>query len=89
MDGEQEGITAYNYIIEHAPFMLSEKALYRIMSLETKTTSLGLCDNILSAIDDTGAIEDGRISLIPNPLWSKSKWENWFGKELGEAAQEM
>jgi hypothetical protein len=82
-------MTAYQYIIEHAPFAVSDKSLSRIMHLETKTTSLGICDNILAAIDDTGAIEDGRISLIPNPTWSKSKWKNWSREEFREAAEEM
>jgi len=88
-DGEQEGMTAYQYILGQVPDKIPERAIYRIMSLETTRTSLGLCDNLLSAIEETGAISDGRIRIHPNPQWGKPKWEAWYRKELDEAPQEM
>lgn len=72
-----EGISPYAYIIENSYYPICEKRLWRILKCEHKHTLFDIADSILSAIDQTHALHDGRIVVIPNPLWSMSKWLAW------------
>jgi hypothetical protein len=57
------------------------RVLYRIKRRESKHTELRIADAILSAIEEVGALEDGRIEVIPNPLMSMERWLVWKAEQ--------
>ena len=73
--------SGYDYIISRFPDTLYHRLLWRILNLEAKHTSLGIADEVLTAIDDAGALEDGRIEVIPNPRWNNETWLAWKAEQ--------
>jgi len=65
-----EAYSPYRYILDNLPEThrtMNERTIYRILSRESKHTHLSNADAILSAIEETGALSDGRIEVIHNP----------------------
>ena len=59
--------SAYQYIMLNCRVKMSERVLWRIIVQESKHTELYLADAILCAIDEPGALRDGRIEILHNP----------------------
>ena len=70
----------YDYIMYLRP-ELTPRQLYRIVAVEAKHTFLRIADDILTAIDEQGALQDGRIEVIPNPRWNHEKWLAWKAEQ--------
>ena len=59
--------SAFNYIILNSSVTINERTVRRILSGESKHTQLFIADSILCAIEEQGALTDGRIEVLPNP----------------------
>jgi len=59
--------SAYKYIILNSSVTINERTVWRILSGESKHTQLFIADSILCAIEEQGALTDGRIEVLPNP----------------------
>ena len=73
-------ISGYDYIIDKRP-VLYPRLLWRIITLEAKHTNLRIADEVLTAIEETGALQDGRIEVMPNPGWTQEKWLAWKAEQ--------
>ncbi len=75
---EVASISAIQYIHLHAanpPIGL--RMLARILTGESKHTEFRYADSILSIIGETSALHNGLIEILPNPAWSREKWQEW------------
>jgi hypothetical protein len=77
---ENHFVTGYQYIIMHS-YSVNERAIYRILSGESKVTNLRIADEILTAIDEISAFHDGRVPIMPNPGWSTERWLAWKAEQ--------
>ena len=73
-------VTGHQYIQNQQPH-INARSIYRILVCEAKHTSLRIADEILIAIDAPEALQDGRIVVIPNPLWGHEKWLVWKSEQ--------
>jgi hypothetical protein len=74
--------SAYDYIC----FQMGKppgfaRVIHRVLTRETKHTELRIADGLLTAIEESGALTDGRITVMPNPRWSQERWIKWKGEQ--------
>lgn len=75
-------IGAYDYIC----FQMGKppeyaRVIYRVVTRESMHTDLSVADGLLTAIEESGALTDGRITVMPNPRWSKERWIKWKSEQ--------
>lgn len=75
--GHSEGFSPYYYLVENSSYPISERNVWRILNCESLHTNFAIADSILSATDQTHALHDGRVNVIPNPKWSTRRWTAW------------
>jgi hypothetical protein len=56
------------------------RRIFGIMRLETKHTSLGIAEKLLSAIDREYMLKNGEIPVVPNPHWRMETWVAYMNK---------
>ena len=64
------------YLMEQSG--IERRAIYRIMHMESKYTSLTHAERMLMAIDREYMMYNGEIPVIPNPQWSYARWVNYM-----------
>lgn len=60
---------------------VSQRQIWAIRNGERKFVTLAIADRLLTAIDQNQAFHDGRIKIVPNPMWTTERYQAWLAEE--------
>ncbi len=63
---------------------IEQRQFLRVKNRQTKYTSLHVADAILSALERPELLHNGTVRVIPNPRWTKEKWEFYLNYHCPE-----